>query len=43
MLRSGDGIWIRFEEGIDGSDDFIELFFDGSECFLLLLKEVFLE
>jgi hypothetical protein len=31
----------KLEKGIDGSDDFVELFFNGDECFLLLLKEVF--
>jgi hypothetical protein len=41
MLRSGQVIWIGLEKGIDGSDDFVELFFNGDECFLLLLKEVF--
>jgi hypothetical protein len=43
MLRSGQVIWIGFEEGVDGIDNFVELFFNGNERFLLLLKEVFLE
>jgi hypothetical protein len=43
VFRSGEVIWIGFEEGVDGIDDFVELFFDGDKFFLLLLKEVFFE